>query len=121
MTFADLVAGEAVFLDANTLVYHFVSDPLYGAACSRLLQRIEAQELPGFTSTHVLTEMAHRLMAIEAISSFAWPAAGIARRLRQHAPQVQQLAGFHHATERVLQSRLQVLVIPAPRSRPERR
>jgi len=28
MTFADLLAGEAVFLDANTLVYHFVSDPV---------------------------------------------------------------------------------------------
>ena len=41
MTFADLLAGEAIFLDANTLVYHFVSDPLYGAACSQLLQRIE--------------------------------------------------------------------------------
>jgi hypothetical protein len=26
MIFAGLVAGEAIFLDANTLVYHFVSD-----------------------------------------------------------------------------------------------
>jgi hypothetical protein len=28
MIFADLLAGEAIFLDANTLVYHFVSEPL---------------------------------------------------------------------------------------------
>jgi len=41
MTFADLGAGEAIFLDANPFVYHFVSDPLYGAACSQLLQRVE--------------------------------------------------------------------------------
>ena len=27
MTFADLAAGEAIFLDANLFVYHFVSDP----------------------------------------------------------------------------------------------
>jgi len=53
MTFADLLAGEAIFLDANTLVYHFVSDPLYGAACSQLLHRIENQELPGLTSTKI--------------------------------------------------------------------
>ena len=34
MTFADLGAGETIFLDANLFVYHFVADPLYGAACS---------------------------------------------------------------------------------------
>ncbi len=113
MTFADLVAGDVVFLDANTLVYHFVADPSWGAACSQLLQRIEHQEIQGMTSTHVLTEMAHRIMTIEAISAFNLPAAGIARRLRQRPAQVQQLAGFHQAVERVLQSRIQVLTIPA--------
>ncbi|MGO9469134.1 MAG: type II toxin-antitoxin system VapC family toxin, partial [Isosphaeraceae bacterium] len=34
-------------------------------------------------------------------------------RLRQRPAQVQQLAGFHQAVERVLQSRIQVLTIPA--------
>ncbi len=114
MTFADLVAGEAIFLDANPFVYHFTSDARYGAACSQFLQRIENQEIVGLTSTHVLTEVAHRIMAIEAISAFNWPAAGIARRLRQHPAQVQQLGGFHQAVERVLQSRIQVLTIPVP-------
>jgi predicted nucleic acid-binding protein len=114
MTFADLVAGDAVFLDANTLVYHFTADALWGAACSQLLQRIENQEIQGLTSTHVLTEMAHRIMTIEAMTAFTWPLAGIARRLRQHPTQVQQLAGFHRAVERTLQSRLQVLTIPGP-------
>jgi hypothetical protein len=38
MTFADLVAGDVIFLDANTLVYHFTSDLVFGAACSQLLQ-----------------------------------------------------------------------------------
>jgi predicted nucleic acid-binding protein len=41
MTFADVVAGDTVFLDANTLVYHFTSDAQYGSACRQLLQRIE--------------------------------------------------------------------------------
>lgn len=82
MTFADLVAGEEIFLDANPFVYHFVADPQYGAACSQLLQRVENQEIQGLTSTHVLTEMAHRIMTVEPIAAFVWPAAGIARRLR---------------------------------------
>jgi predicted nucleic acid-binding protein len=114
MTFADLVAGEAIFLDANAFVYHFAADLRYGAACSQLLQRVENQEIPGLTSTHVLTEMAHRIMTVEAIGAFAWPASSIVRRLRQHPAQVQQLVAFHHSVERVLQSRIQVLTIPVP-------
>jgi predicted nucleic acid-binding protein len=114
MTFADLVAGEAIFLDANPFVYHFVADPRFGAACGQLLQRVENQEIAGLTSTHVLTEMAHRIMTVEAISAFAWPVGGIARRLRQHPAEVQKLAGFHQAVERILQSRIQILTIPVP-------
>jgi hypothetical protein len=32
MKFADLRAGETVFVDANTFVYHFTSEPTFGAA-----------------------------------------------------------------------------------------
>jgi predicted nucleic acid-binding protein len=114
MTFADLLAGESIFLDANTLVYHFTSGPVFGAACNRLLQRVENQEIQGLTSTHALTETAHRIMTIEAMGAFTWPLAGIARRLRQHPSQVQQLVGFHNAVERIRQSRIPVMTIPAP-------
>ena len=41
MTFAVVGAGESIFLDPYPFVYHFVSDPLYGVACSLLLQRVE--------------------------------------------------------------------------------
>jgi hypothetical protein len=34
MTFADLVAGDAVFVDANTLTYHFQPHPVWGPACT---------------------------------------------------------------------------------------
>ena len=50
MTFADLVAGDAVFVDANTLTYHFQPHPVWGPPCNDLLQRIANQELAGFTS-----------------------------------------------------------------------
>ena len=39
MTFADLSAGESIFLDANPLVYHFAPDPLFGPACNQLIAR----------------------------------------------------------------------------------
>ena len=70
MTFADLKTGDSVFLDANTLVYHFTADAAFGTACTQLLQRIEHQDLLGFTSTGVLGETAHRLMTTKASSRF---------------------------------------------------
>jgi predicted nucleic acid-binding protein len=58
VTFADLVNGDSVFLDANTLIYHFGPHPQFGPACNELVRRIENQNLLGFVSTHILTEVA---------------------------------------------------------------
>ena len=86
MIFADLLAGDSVFLDANILTYPFQPHPVWGPPCALLLKRIENQELLGFTSTHVLSEMAHRLMTVEASNAFGWPFAGIGNRLRTNLP-----------------------------------
>ncbi len=57
MTLADLAAGDSVFVDANTLIYHCTLDPAHGPACTDLLDRIGRGELAGFVSTHVLAEV----------------------------------------------------------------
>src|SRR5882724_11700054 len=111
MIFADLIAGDSVFIDANTLTYHFEPHPALGPACKQLLERIENQDLVGFTSTHVLTEAAHRVMTIEARDLFAWPVAGIGNRLRNHPSSVQKLTRFRDAIDAVLRSKLQILTI----------
>jgi predicted nucleic acid-binding protein len=114
MTFADLRPGEAVFVDANTLTYHFQPHPRWGPACSDLLRRIENQELVGFTSTHVLSEVSHRLMTIQASALLGWPFAGIGNRLRTNPAEVQKLTAFRQAIDQLLRSRLQVLTVPPP-------
>ena len=70
---------------------------------------IENQQILGFTSTHVLSEVAHRLMTMEAVAVFGWPFAGIAQRLRRHPAEVQRLTRFRQAIETVLNSRILVL------------
>ncbi len=112
MTFADLAAGDAVFVDANTLTYHFQPHPVWGPPCANLLLRIENQELTGFTTTHVLGEVSHRLMTIQASALFGWPFAGIGNRLRTHPAEVQKLTAFRQAIDQVLQSNFQVLTVP---------
>ena len=50
MSFASVPSGTPLFLDANTLVYHFANDPKYGPACTQLIKRVELHDLSGFTS-----------------------------------------------------------------------
>lgn len=91
MTFADIAAGASIFIDANTFVYHFVADPMYGTACTTLLDRVDNLDIEGYTSAHMLGELAHRLMTLEAAQRFGWPAAGMAHRLKRHPAEVRQL------------------------------
>jgi predicted nucleic acid-binding protein len=111
LTFAQIPAGVAVFLDANTLVYHFANDPAFGADCARLVTRIEQQQLAGFLSTHVLSEVAHRLMTLEAIKRFGLPPAGIAARLRKHHSEIPKLTIHIQAIARIPLLGLQTIAI----------
>jgi predicted nucleic acid-binding protein len=111
MTFADIPASAAVFLDANTFVYHCTSDPLAGQSCTDLLLRCRRQELLGYTSTHVLGEVAHRLMTLEACAALKRPQAGIVSYLKKHPAEVQKLTSFRQAIEGFCQSNLQMLSV----------
>src|SRR4051812_14483879 len=91
MTFADLQAGTTLFIDSNIVLFALSNHPDHGAACDALLDRVEQQDVTGVVSAHILGEVIHRLMTIEAMARFNWPAQGIANRLRRHPAEVQQL------------------------------
>lgn len=112
--FQQLKTGESVFLDANSLVYHFQPHPVHGQACSQLLSRIDQQDVLGHTSTHVLSEVAHRLMMVEASAQPGWPAHKIKLRLRQQPAALAGLTQFRSAIDAVLQSKMVVLTIVPP-------
>ncbi len=99
VTFDAIPAGVTVFLDANCLIYEATADPTYGPACRRLLERIENQVLAGCSAAHVLSEMAHRLMALEAATLFSRPPSGMANWLRRHPSEVQRLTGHRRAID----------------------
>jgi predicted nucleic acid-binding protein len=111
MTFDDLLAGDSIFVDANTLVYHFARHPQFGASCTKLVKRIENFELIGLMSTHVLSDVAHRMMTIEAIDTFGWPVQGIGRRLRRHPDEIAKLTGFRRAVEETFNLRIKVVPV----------
>jgi predicted nucleic acid-binding protein len=111
MKFADLPDGTSLFIDANTFVYHFQPHPVFGSACTELLDRVETGHVSGFTSTHILSEVTHRLMTIEASILFNWPFAGIAHRLRNHPAEIQKLSRFRQGVQEIPNYNVQVLTI----------
>ncbi|MGH7120530.1 MAG: type II toxin-antitoxin system VapC family toxin [Gemmataceae bacterium] len=113
MILADLADGEAVFLDANILVYHFAPHPLCGPSCNQLVRRIEQQMLPAYTSTAVLSDVAHHLMTFEASARFGWTSK-VVQHLRQDPSAVKQLSTFHQAILEVPKLGIQILTIPEP-------
>lgn len=114
MTFADVVAGTAVFVDANILLLAITHDPTHGTACAEFLDRVENQEILAMTSTHTLGEVVHRLMTIEAAGRFGWPQQGIANRLRRHPAEVQQLTRPHQGLDEIDAARVTVFPIDPP-------
>src|SRR2546422_11772338 len=102
MTFDDIPPGVAIFIDANCLVYAATSDPTYGAACERFLDSIENKLFQGCTSAHILGELSHRLMTIEAALKSGRPMTGIANWLRRHPAEVQQLTQYRRDRKSVV-------------------
>jgi hypothetical protein len=47
MTFVSIPSGAAIFLDANSLIYHFTNDAKYGSPCTQLIKRVELQDVQG--------------------------------------------------------------------------
>jgi predicted nucleic acid-binding protein len=111
MTLDQVPSAAHVFVDANILVYHFQPHPSFGTMCHRLLERIERQDIEGYTSTNLLGELAHRLMVIEAGALPGWTGSKVLNRLKQQPDVVKQLTLFQTAIDAVLQSRIRVLII----------
>ena len=113
MIFDDIPAGASVFIDANVLVYHFGPHPVLQPKCQQLLERVSRAEITGLTSSIVLSDVAHRLMTMEAADKYGWPMTGIAYRLQRHPAETMALTRFRQAVEDVPNFGVQVLSIAA--------
>ena len=111
MRYSDLPASATVFVDSSVFIHHFEPNAKFGLAATEFLERIENQELVGISATHVVSEVAHRLMTIEAMQAFTWKSGGIALRLRNHPAQVQTLKRFRQAVQEIALFGIRILTI----------
>lgn len=111
MTSVDLPPGAPVFLDANVLVYHFISHAVFGAACSALIHEIEMGGREGFTSVSALSDTSHQLMTFETTITLVWPSTGTLRRLKRNSSQISLLSRFRDAVNSVANLGIQVMPV----------
>jgi predicted nucleic acid-binding protein len=112
MTFDKIPGNVALFIDANIFVYYFAPNPVLGPPCQMLMERIgKYQDCFAYTSTHVLSQLSHQLMVLEATQVFGWPLAGITRRLQRHPAEVRKLTRFRQALDEIPRLGIEVLAL----------
>jgi predicted nucleic acid-binding protein len=102
----ELPAGQTVFIDANIFIYHFTG---LSQECSGFLERCERGGLWGITAVHILLEVLHRLMMIEAVTKGLVTSGNVARKLRKRPNVVKQLADYQTQTEAILEMGIKVV------------
>ena len=95
---SSLPAGSDVFLDSNIFIYGLSG---VSRECSELLYRCSDEQVTGISSYHVVSEVTHRLMCIEAQNK------GLAgtnprKLLSEHPERVRQLTDYWSEIERLL-------------------
>ena len=101
-------AGTLIFIDANIFIYHFTGASHQSSA---FLSRCEAKQLEGLTAVHVLAEVAHRLMMIEAVRKGLVAPGGVAAKLREHPEIVRSLTDYQVGIDTVLSAGIRIIPI----------
>jgi predicted nucleic acid-binding protein len=107
MTLAEMPDAATVFIDANVFVYHFTG---VSPECKGLLERAERTSIRGVTGAHILLEVLHRLMMIEAVTKGLISPSQPAKKLKQNWQVIQQLKDYNHCVSEI--AVLNVAVLP---------
>lgn len=106
MRLEEIGQGQAVFIDANIFIYHLTGRSV---ACRAFLERCEVGEIRGFTGAHVMLEVLHRLMMLEAVQRGLLPPGNLAQRLKEHPQVVKALSEYGRHASRIPEMRIEIL------------
>jgi predicted nucleic acid-binding protein len=98
MKLEDLPDGTRIFVDANILIYHFSGASL---ECQAFLQRCESRQLEAFTGVHIVLEVVHRLMMLEALQKGLITGGQPARKLREQPEIVKVLQAYNESVQQI--------------------
>ena len=98
MTLEDLADGARVFVDANILIYHFSG---ISVECRAFLQRCESKQVDAFTGIHILLEVTHRLMVLEALHKGLITGGQPARKLKEQPTIIKSLQEYNRSVQQI--------------------
>ena len=113
MQLEDVPDGEQIFVDANILIYHFSG---ISSTCRTFLQRCESKQVEAFTGAHILLEVAHRLMMLEALHKGLITGGQLARRLKEQPEIVKSLREYNRSIRQVPRLGIRGGQLPRPLS-----
>ena len=108
MTFSEIPSGSRLYIDANIFVYYFGR---MSNECAALIGRCEREEIEAYTGTHVLLEVAHRLMMTEAVDKGLVTPGNVPRKLRRRPELASQLNEHSEAIRFILNMGIQILQV----------
>lgn len=97
-----------MFIDANIFIYHATAS---SSQCQQFLQRCATAELHGVTSVHILLEVWHRLMVIEAVRKELVPQVRAVQRLMRLPHLVRQLSEHTQQLTNIFSMGLRILSV----------
>lgn len=102
LSFSDIPAGDAIFLDANVLIYALSErNDRRSIECACLVERCVDESVVGFTTWMVFADAVHKLMLYEAAETGRIPAAQ-AKHLADQPAVVRELSRYWQRAERLL-------------------
>lgn len=110
MTLDETPTGSCIFVDANIFIYHFSR---VSSACRDFLARCESGELEAYTGVHLLLEIAHRLMLLEALQKGLIVGSQPVRKLKERPDIVRQLNDYNKAVRQIPRMRIRVITLTA--------
>ncbi len=108
MKLEDLPGGARIFVDANILIYHFSGLSL---ECQRCLQQCESQEIEAFIGVHIMLEVAHRLMMLEALQKGLITGGQPARKLKEKPEIIKLLHEYNQSVQQIPRLNIRVRTI----------
>ena len=110
MTLSEVATDTHLYIDANIFVYYFgrLSDE-----CAELIDRCERGEIISYTGTHILLEVAHRLMLTEAVDKGLVTPGNVPSKLRRRLELASQLNSYSDAIRYILNMGIEILQVDA--------
>src|SRR6266540_4444852 len=98
MKLEDVADGDRIFVDANILIYHFSR---VSAECRSFLARCESGQVEAFTGAHILLEVTHRLMILEALHKGLISGGQPARKLKERPQIIKSLSAYNRSVQQI--------------------